>query len=534
MYTQSFAVHFRAAHSDGEYDIGDRNQYERAIDDPRILDDPRVLQHRLANQEAARVLQDAAMANIAARVDSFLSDLGIVKAGVASLTGVVAPTSIGATIDKKLERACEVIIKNLDGLGRSIQTDLTESFDSLVQETNNRLDLMNARFDRLERGPRAAKRSSSSDAPSRRSPAKVARGLSSETVYDVDADTEEKEPASQDDDDDEDAQGDEAPKSMFPPAQAAEALPASPTPSATSTPPASPTPVQAPPASLPPKASTPKAKAKAKSPAKAKATSGPASLPPKASTPKAKAKLAWAQRRERVELEKDIKLKAEEAPDIKEQYDLVCTNWNDRTESLAAAKAKLAADPNDTAAKKSAKEFTELLKSIGKDKDALGAKLTLYELLEAAVGASKFLTDVNGRVKKENATRAALKTNVKSAAGVLSARKIDFVKAGKDDAGKDDAAKQNALKELEMAGAAHKKAENDAAKQSNVATAMLAQQSQTKKSVDHMIGLAGTVLKRLDAESIDADFAGMCADAKRDFVAFRKQVESFDADSVTL
>ncbi|RLN98294.1 hypothetical protein BBJ28_00026800, partial [Nothophytophthora sp. Chile5] len=253
---------------------------------------------------------------------------------------------------------------------------------------------------------------------------------------------------------------------------------------------------------------------------------------------------AWDKRRERTKLENNIKLKAEEAPKIREQYDLVCTNWEERTKSLAAAKAKLEVDPNDAAAKKSVTEFTELLKSIGKDKDALEAKLTLYELLEATADAPLFLTGVNTRAKKETTMRTKLNKLSVQAAGVLTARSNDFIKAGEEAekaVGKEakkagEEAKKKALKAFEMATAAHEKADNDAKKQINVATAMLAQQSQTKANVDGMIKLASTVLEHLDAESIDAesidaDFVGVCADAKRDFVAFRKQVEPSDAES---
>ncbi|RLN32598.1 hypothetical protein BBJ28_00025494 [Nothophytophthora sp. Chile5] len=516
MYTQSFAVHFRAAHSDGEYDVGDRKQYERAIDDPRVLEDPRVLQHRLANQEAARVLQDAAMANIAARVDSVGMRVDSVAARVDSFV---------SDLDARFDRHLKSVVSHLKSMRKSIRdtqrddlnvmynditSHLDKNFESLAQGLFSAKERFEARFDGLERSLRATKRSSSSDAPSRRSPAKVARGLSSQTVYDVDADTEEKEPASQDDDDDEDAQGDEAPKSMFPPAQAAEALPASPTPSATSTLPLPPTPAQAPPA---PSSST------------------PASLPPKASTPKAKPptpKMKKDQKRERAKLKTEIQTKAQEMPKIWEKFTVVEMSWEDRTKSLATAEAKLAADPSDAAASESVANFNQMVKSLKKDKDALEAELTLYELLEATAGAPKFLTDVNRRATSEKAKRATFNNKVKSAAGILTARKNDFTNAV------DEEAKKAAHKKLEMATAAHKKASDDAAKQSNVATAVLAQKFQTKVSVDRMIELASTVLNRLDAESIDADFVGVCADAKRDFVAFRKQVESFDAESVTL
>ncbi|RLN83917.1 hypothetical protein BBJ28_00025874 [Nothophytophthora sp. Chile5] len=397
--------------------------------------------------------------------------------------------------------------RSIDGLGRSIQTDLTKAFDTLVQETNNRLDLMNARFDRFERSPWATKRPSSSDAPSRRSPAKVARGLSSQTVYDVDA----------------------APKHSSPPAQAAEALPSSPT--------TSPTPAQAPPA---PSSQTvydvdaddDEEEAQGDE-ASAAPSPTPAQAPPAPSSPKAKAKpptpkMKLVQKRERAKLETEIQTKAEEAPKIREKFTVVEMSWEDRTKSLATAEAKLAADPSDAAASESVANFNKIVKSLKKDKDALGAQLTLYELLEATAGAPKFLTDVNRRATSEKAKRATFNNKVKLAAGFLTARKNDFANAV------DEEAKKATHKELEMATAAHKKASDDAAKQSNVATAVLAQKFQTKVSVDRMIELASTVLERLDAESIDADFVGVCADAKRDFVAFRKQVESFDAESVTL
>ncbi|RLN93575.1 hypothetical protein BBJ28_00026082 [Nothophytophthora sp. Chile5] len=553
MFTQSFAVHFRSAHGGG-FSLTDRNQYERAVDDTRILSDPRVLQHRLANQEIAmaRIAERmdsvvTSMSSCIARMDSVSSDMNSVKAGVdsmramqddmesvkagvASLTRVVAPTSIGATIDKKLEGVCKAIIENqdLNGLGRSICDETDENFRELAQK-------MFARFERLERGLRATKRSSSSDAPSRRSPAKVARRPPSQTVYDVTAD-----------DDEEESQGDEASAAPTPTSSptpsAATTLPLPTTPaqapfSATTTLPLPTTPAQAPPSPTPSLTVATPAQAlpapPSPTPSLTVATSGPASLPPKStSTPKAKAKSVTPskkqQKRKRINQETNIKKKAEEAPKIEEQYRVVCMSWEDRTKSLATAEAKLAANPNDTAAKKSVAEFKEVLKSIGKDKDALGAQLTLYELLEATAGAPKFLTDVNRRATSEKAKRATFNNKVKLAAGFLTARKNDFANAV------DEEAKKAAHKELEMATAAHKKASDDAAKQINVATAVLTQKSQTKVSVDRMIKFASTVLDRLDAESIDADFVGVCADAKRDFVAFRKQVESFDVESVTL
>ncbi|RLN71919.1 hypothetical protein BBJ28_00015914 [Nothophytophthora sp. Chile5] len=412
------------------------------------------------------------MANITARVDSVGMRVDSVAARVDSF-----PSDLDARFDRHLKS----VVSHLKSMRKSIRdtqrndlrvlyenisSDLDESFGTLAQR-------MDASFDRLERSPRATKRSSSSDAPSRRSPAKVARGLSSETVYDVDA----------------------APKHSSPPAQAAEALPSSPTTSPTPTLPLPTTPAQA----------------------------------PTTAHDLAHTSVAPAEGRKKRDNEiKVIQTKAEEAPKIEEQYRVVCMSWEDRTKSLATAEAKLEANPNDTAAKKSVAEFREVLKSIKKDKDALGAKLTLYELLEAAAGAPEFLTDVNRRATSEKAKRATFNNKVKLAAGFLTARKNDFANAVGEEA------KKAAHKELEMATAAHKKASDDAAKQSNVATAVLAQKFQTKVSVDRMIELASTVLDRLDAESIDADFVGVCADAKRDFVAFRKQVESFDVESVTL
>ncbi|KAE8967763.1 hypothetical protein PR003_g26942 [Phytophthora rubi] len=152
MFTQSFANHFRAQHGMDRYTRGDRDQYERAIDDSELYRDStqmtRVLQHRLQNQELG--LQQVArnVSTVSGTVDDLRREVLMSARNTGSTAGLARAVD-GITeevqdIDRKLEMLFTTIMqvfdKKLQGLHKSVVEDIRKDIFKLAEGLNTRYD----------------------------------------------------------------------------------------------------------------------------------------------------------------------------------------------------------------------------------------------------------------------------------------------------------------------------------------------------------------------------------------------------------